>query len=482
VEDEIDIGRKGESWFANEANRRNLRAQRPDNGDVNGWDYLVEHPVMPASIFTSRTRVKSFVQIKTTSPQYRTPVLSLTAMMKLVETELPAFVLHLHYQDSDVVDQWLYHVDFDLMEKAMLLDRVAREEIEKNPDARPLNKRDFRFAKGSHIARYGGIESYDTLVTDIATQYGGVGKYMSKKQSVRDNFRDQSERLSIKMRHPSLQGLDIYSLIAGNKETTLGAGTTSLNLSRKQIMLDGEAMNFENGVVTFRRHPDTNVRVTITSERGRRIVEEVPYWEFINPDRTKKGGKVNGRHFDLSWEYHGSKTPYALSLKSPEYLTISEWAEMTRIQGVLLVPGATLVIEDNGRVVEVFKLDNLDTAICQQSGLVADFAKFMHETISDVYGPHSKEYLIDDLNEQAAAQRESWGRLRSHRVVIKTDDPLPVVGTVFTSRTSASIGDFSLDLCITGRVTKIYKLNELQIAELAEPSLARGSLRQVIEA
>ena len=299
-QEEIDIGCKGESWFVYQANRINVRAQRPTNGDVYGWDYLLEHQPRKESILQARVRQKSFVQLKTTSAPYETPRLKLSAMLKLVETDIPSFVLHLHYDGNDVVGQWLYHVSDEVMDEAMLKARIAERKLETDPDAKKLNQIDFQFRKKWRIPSYESVADYEPTVFAIVDAAGGSDHYVTNKKSRRDNFGDPSEKLQInwtgKIKDAHQADIDLRN----SRTTELSADLFRINMSKKQIFLDGDAIDLSSGRLVFVRHPDEHVDVKFESDEGSFVFYSQPIYWFGTSGSRVTGYEIEGEFLKIS--------------------------------------------------------------------------------------------------------------------------------------------------------------------------------------
>lgn len=170
--DEVDIGKKGETWFVQEANNSDLLAHSPSNGDQNGWDFFVEHPKGPPGGLHSGLRLRSLIQVKTTSPQYKVPKLKLSALIKLAETPIPAFVLHLHHDGRKVVGAQLYHINSEVMKFA-----AVRKSL--NPGKNP----DVAFKASWKIQNFFSIEDYNRIMLDVCREAGGYHIYTHAKIS-----------------------------------------------------------------------------------------------------------------------------------------------------------------------------------------------------------------------------------------------------------------------------------------------------------
>lgn len=118
-----DIGVIGERWFALACSQENIQAHSPYK-DINGWDFHLEHP-------TNRPEqtglIKTFVQVKTTLRSERTPRFDLSALMRLVYTDQPCFVVHLHCVNQEIERCTLYHIDATIVEWALRKERNARK-------------------------------------------------------------------------------------------------------------------------------------------------------------------------------------------------------------------------------------------------------------------------------------------------------------------------------------------------------------------
>lgn len=167
---EVDIGKKGETWFVQQANNCDLLAHSPNNGDQNGWDFFIEHPQgLPGSIH-SGLRLRSLVQVKTTSPKYNVPKLKLSALIKLAETPIPAFVLHLQHDGDSVVKSQLYHIGPEVVKFAAL--RKALH---------PTNNPDVALKESWANLHFRHVQDYHQVMIDVCREAGGYHLYTFTK-------------------------------------------------------------------------------------------------------------------------------------------------------------------------------------------------------------------------------------------------------------------------------------------------------------
>lgn len=410
MEDEVDIGTKGESWFTLAANNVGLRAHRPTNGDMQGWDHVVEHPVIPGSLFKGRSRIKSMVQVKTTAPKFRKPKIGLVALLKLVEADLPCFLLHLHHNGDDVVSQKLYHVDRAMINAALLQEREARLEIEKNIKATPLNKRDFKFGRDINpLTDFESVNDYHSIVVQIAQEYGGIAKYGAQKQLARDCFRDSSENFILTINDPEGCGSNIYNKLSSARNVIIPASEANINIARKQIMLASDALRLVDAQIIFKRYPTREVEVRLVTTSQTRVYRGVPLWVHCNDDGQPNGGEMEFGPICIKWEdgvisQSRSNSKISIVIDFPERLTIARFAYDLETIDILLNHSPDVFVNYDGSSILALSMKGAQLDDATNFTSYAKFAKVMNAEISSVYGNIDDEYEISGLFEQMNAQ------------------------------------------------------------------------------
>lgn len=193
-----DIGRAGQDWFQYSCTLSGLEYQPPIQ-DLNGWDYLIEHPY-DENLGSSVGRLNSFFQIKTSDPKYPKPRLKLSALLKLVESDLPCFIVHFNMDPSDKVPRRaiIYHVGDEIISAAIAR---ARLEISKGSAGKKLNEVNVTLNHewGMELPTYFDFDGYVRatllILADIGSSPSEINaNYMAWKSNWRGSCRAMSDR------------------------------------------------------------------------------------------------------------------------------------------------------------------------------------------------------------------------------------------------------------------------------------------------
>ncbi len=232
----------------------------PPKPDRMGWDFFVEwepnHPNEPLDRQNNLPKV--FVQVKATASRIKSKTVSakVSALKKLVDTELPAFIICLQYKGQKLTSAQLLH--------------VGQREIEK------ILKKTRETEKRSHLTHKASlslsldnsqqIELDGSNIRDRFEQHinDSLFAYMQKKKEIVENcgFEEFPFKANLRIRS-SLQELENQFLgIGSSLEITDGKITTQ----RFGIELPADTTILGSGKLTITPSPTTTCTATLTDE------------------------------------------------------------------------------------------------------------------------------------------------------------------------------------------------------------------------
>jgi|GEM_PF-2557589 len=125
----MGVGKRGEQQLALWAAEHGIVCTRPDD-DVNGWDYLLEYPIMyecqegSVSLDKIPNQIRCLIQVKSTKSLRRSVRISLINALRFAKTNMPCFFLFFCYNDSGLCQIRLVHFDKDYISRALCSARM----------------------------------------------------------------------------------------------------------------------------------------------------------------------------------------------------------------------------------------------------------------------------------------------------------------------------------------------------------------------
>lgn len=130
--DDVNLGRLAEKHFGTWCTQIGLAASEPDPDEF-GWDLFIEfgEEFDPARALDNQNELrKALVQVKATQTASTSVRAKLSALRKLVLTDLPAFIIHMEYGDDlqAPVRARLLHIGRTEMEEILRKVRETEQE------------------------------------------------------------------------------------------------------------------------------------------------------------------------------------------------------------------------------------------------------------------------------------------------------------------------------------------------------------------
>lgn len=209
-----DIGNLGEDDFVRLCTSADLIASRPKK-DKYGWDFLVEFPFnnnLFLPLDSQLPSIKCMVQIKSTRKNSGSFQIKLSAMLGLVQAQMPSFVCFFIYNTEDnIQDIYLVHIDKDIIES--VLKSVRKNEV-KN---KPLHKvqTTIHYREEDKLEDINGLCLKDTINNYVPI---GMNGYIERKNRLINSVGFDDSTFSITMNFKNITHNDLIDMSLGLKE------------------------------------------------------------------------------------------------------------------------------------------------------------------------------------------------------------------------------------------------------------------------
>jgi hypothetical protein len=211
---ERNLGKMGETQFVYLCNTVDITCTKPEE-DKYGWDYYLEFPneyVKTISKDKQKSPIECKVQIKSTDKNDFKLSVKLSAMFRLVQANMPAFISFLHFnKTNNIQEMYLVHIDENII--CDVLKRVRKTELTK----KPLNKSSItiNYSEEHKVNDISGNGLKNTIKKYIPL---GMNEYVIKKNKSLKELGYEGHAFNFNVKFKSTVG-DILDMSLGLKDS-----------------------------------------------------------------------------------------------------------------------------------------------------------------------------------------------------------------------------------------------------------------------
>ncbi|MDR6827645.1 hypothetical protein J2X48_001371 [Bosea sp. BE271] len=397
--DDVDLGRLGEKHFSGWCTLIGLAASRPDPDEF-GWDFFIEFAEEhdPARALDNQNELKkALVQVKSTQTESTSVQAKLSALRRLVLSDLPAFIVHLEYGD-----------DVRAPRRARLL-HIGRREMEQILRKVRETERDGKSSLNEVRLNLSLSEAIDMFYNDhalrtalLAAMPQGATAYGVRK--AHDRATCGFDKNSVAGRFDLGSGLDesaMVDLLLGYVPD-LPIDDLVITRSRFGLTLDKDTTRIVQGRLSVELVPSHKGHISIVSSGGKRS-PAIPVDVFMPgiPDLAHENKRVRltNKFVDLDLRVGLGSANYRFTLDPDARMPIEALSDYLKFAVAMSEPGSVLEYEIDNIVSSGNELPNdLDSF-----GRFRPMSEFLDVVATAVFRHHRHKPIESSLREMVAS-------------------------------------------------------------------------------
>ena len=411
------LGELGENKCKSWCSQSGLAAS-PSSPDRLGWDLLVEWEPHQSStpLDSSNNLPKALVQVKSSRAEKRARSVSakLSSWKMLVDTELPAFVLHLRYNDSSLLQEArLLHIG--QLEIGKILKRTRQAERDK----RRLN--DIRLSLSLEDAEnlnIDGTNFREKLETTIGPSM--FGYIETKREAVTTVGLDN---------HPIKGNFTLRGTPDEISDEFLGIGSSvevvsgTFSKERFGIRLESDTEEIPSGRMRISPSPLASCTAFVLDVEGStKCQTELNVFAFPY-GRVDKGEikiRIANNFVEIVSKLNSNSVEWNIVIPSDKMLALQEYHEMISFIFHCCQPGASIEIDSGiGARMTINSLNNEGHAKAWKP--LRDFVELIHNAFSRRPGLPSPKLTFVELEECLKQHFDEFKLLTEYAPVFSTE-------------------------------------------------------------
>lgn len=256
-----NLGKMGETTFTFLCNTVNITCTKPEE-DKYGWDFLLEFPnenKKDLSLDKQDSPIECKVQIKSTDKNdFKLPI-KLSAIHRLVKTNMPTFICFLHFNNTnEVKNMYLVHINENIISN--VLKRIRENELSKKKLHKLSITIDYSdYNKLNNISGESLKNKIEEYVKD------GMNQYVVNKNKYLQTLGFDTNSLSFSVKFKTNEIKDIIDMSLGLKKSVeVNIGQLFEERFKVKLPLDNHPLsNLENVHLSIDSKPTKDIELTI---------------------------------------------------------------------------------------------------------------------------------------------------------------------------------------------------------------------------
>jgi hypothetical protein len=338
------VGNKGEAIFADWCADEGISAVR-SSPDVNGWDYFVEFaPEIDVSCPRDHQKslVKALVQVKATDKKRKSVPAKLSALQKLVDADMPAFIVHIAYSHNRMpISAMILHIGNKQTE--LILENVRRLENKGRVDFHNITiYLGLDDAKKINLAGTNIGEIIYEFIPENGEDYV-VQKAMHRKTC---GYDERSISAKFKL-SPEINTEQYVDFMLG-EIPSLPIENFEIRKKRFGIEYLKDLVVGTAGYLTVDIKPFQKAKIIAVDQSGRRRASmDLDAYGPAIPNLPKNLRKLRFTNEFLDFDYNVSsrKGTMALSIAYDKRFDVTKVSEVLKFGGIMAMPGASFELQ-----------------------------------------------------------------------------------------------------------------------------------------